>query len=85
MVAEHCLIIQVKEECLEMQFPEGGINGAAAFGNGTKALSACSLMNCIQSPESTSPGRLIGSWWTWWSIGRPWRWHPPAPRANDLL
>ena len=31
MVAEQCLIIQVKEECLEMQFPEGRINGAEAF------------------------------------------------------
>ena len=31
LVSEQCLVIQVMEECLEMHFPEGRLNGADEF------------------------------------------------------
>lgn len=82
MVAEQCLIIQVKEECLEMQFPEGGIHGAEAFQQWYEGVIRIFFdeLHTITTVNIT------------WQIDRAlvdvvvnWqarRWRPPAPRSE---
>ena len=84
MVAEHCLIIQVKEECLEMQFPEGGINGARAFEQwyeGVIRLFFDELHTVTRVDITWREDRALVDVVVNWQARR---WYPPSPRSEWL-
>lgn len=82
MVAEQCLITQVKEECLAMQFPEGGINGADAFRQwyeGVIRIFFDELHTVTKIDVSWQVDRALVDVVVNWQARR---WHPPAPRSE---
>jgi hypothetical protein len=82
MVAEQCFILQVKEECLEMQFPEEGINGAESFKRwyaGVIQLFFDELHTITRVTITWQEDRALVDVVVNWQARR---WHPPAPRSE---
>jgi hypothetical protein len=84
LVSEQCLVIQVMEECLEMHFPEGRLNGADEFRRWYEGVIR------IFFDEVHTVTRVKAAWQTDRALvdvvvnWQARRWRPPAPRSEWL-
>jgi hypothetical protein len=84
LVSEQCLVIQVKEECLEMQFPEGGLNGPEEFRRwyeGVIRIFFDEVHTVTRVSSTWKDGRAVVDVVVNWQARR---WRPPAPRSEWL-
>ncbi len=82
MVAEQCFVIEVEEECLAMQFPEGPLNGVDAFRRwyeGVIRLFFDEVHTVTRVDISWQENRALVDVVVNWQARR---WHPPAPRSE---
>jgi hypothetical protein len=82
LVSEQCLVIQVKEECLEMLFPEGRLNGADEFRRwyeGVIRLFFDEVHTVTQVGITWKDDRALVDVVVNWQARR---WRPPAPRSE---
>lgn len=84
LVSEQCLVIQVMEECLEMHFPEGRLNGADEFRRwyeGVIRIFFDELHTVTRVKTSWQDGRALVEVVVNWQARR---WRPPAARSEWL-
>lgn len=82
MVAEQCFVIEVEEECLAMQFPEGPLNGVDAFRRwyeGVIRLFFDEVHTVTRVDISWQENRALVDVVVNWQARR---WHPPAARSE---
>lgn len=84
LVSEQCLVIQVREECLEMHFPERSLNGADEFRRwyeGVIRIFFDEVHTVTRVSTIWKEDRAVVDVVVNWQARR---WRPPAPRSEWL-